>query len=403
MKVIVLNIHGARLDAFGAYGGTLAATPHFDRLAAGSMVFDQHYAHRLPSLTEEEEPDPREEVLDALTARLITSGYTCAYFADQRVMDALGYSANWKQVGIVTEQDLAVLSQPTLSDAVLQQSIDWLQDYGVSYARWLLNIELGALLPNWREEEFIALPAGSEGDKPHEPVFDIEESDESPNPERFGWRVAYGGVVRYLDDLLGQFMKLLDELNLTEECTIIVQSPLGQSLGEYGPVSDRDTGIFEERCHLPLIIKFPKGAGARKRIHHYTQPDDVLATVFQMLLGDPCESLQADHLYRYTQGQAGRFREYAVTFIPDQEDILEATLRTKHWSLTVPFTDILGHPIQLYRKPEDRWEMNNVANEHVDVAEHLELTLHRYLHWRLQGAVGDAPSLREEVVQVLAQ
>ena len=58
---------------------------------------------------------------------------------------------------------------------------------------------------------------------------------------------------------------------------------------------------------------------------------------------------------------------------------------------------------QLFDLNKDRWEMNNVASEHVDVAEHLELTLHRYLHWRLQGSVGDAPCLRDEVVQVLAQ
>lgn len=404
MKVIVLNMHGARLDAFGTYGGSLATTPHFDQFAARSMVFDQHYAHRLPSLTGDDIPDPCEEALDILTARLTTGGNTSAYFADHRVMDALGYTANWKHVGIVSEQDLTALSQPTLCDAVLQQSIDWLQDFGVAYEHWLLNIELGALLAPWREEEYVPAPSSSpEEDTSTEPVFEMEDSGESPAPQRSGWRLAYGGVVRYLDDLLGQFMKLLDELELTDECMIVIQSPLGQSLGEYGPVVERSTGIFEERCHLPLLIKFPKGAGAGRRVHHFTHPDDVLATIYQMLLGEACEQLQADHLYRYTQGQAGRFREYAVTLIPDQDDLLEASLRAKHWSLTVPFTDLTGRPIQLYRKPEDRWDMNNVAKEHVDVAEHLELTLHRYLLWRAQGSVGEEPGLRNEVVQVLAQ
>jgi arylsulfatase A-like enzyme len=287
---------------------------------------------------------------------------------------------------------------------VLQQTIDWLQDYGTAYEKWLLHIELGALLPSWREDEYAALASSpTEGEQPAEPIFDMDPGEESPDPQRFGWRAAYGGVMRYLDDLFGQFTKLLEELQLVDECLIIVQSPLGQPLGEYGPVTERNTGIFEERCHLPLLIKFPNGAGAGRRVHHFTTPSDVLATVFQMLLGDPCESLRADHLVRYTAAQAARFREYAVTTIPEEHGIIEATLRTNYWSLTTPFTSITGKPIQLYRKPEDRWEMNNVAKEHVEVAEHLELTLHRYLHWLAGGAEGDAPSLRNEVVQVLAQ
>ena len=164
MKVILLTLHGARLDAFGAYGGALAGTPHFDRFASQSVVFDQHYASLVPSSQQEETlAEPAMMVLDELTAALTTTGGSSAYFADQRTMQSQSSTASWKTVTIVTEKDLVAMEQPTLSDAVLQQGVDWLQQYGMHYDSWLLSMELGALLPPWREEEYLpgssSLPA----------------------------------------------------------------------------------------------------------------------------------------------------------------------------------------------------------------------------------------------------
>ncbi|MFO0813144.1 MAG: sulfatase-like hydrolase/transferase [Gemmatales bacterium] len=404
MKVILLTLHGARLDAFGAYGGALAATPHLDRLAAESTVFDQHYVSELHATSDEDEiSNPMLDVLDELTAHLTTSGGSCAFFADERVSQSLSYSASWKHVSLVTDNDLAMLEQPTLCDAVLQQSIDWLQDYGQHYQNWLLSIELGSLLPDWREEEFKPGEATA-GEEPREPLFEYDPSTTTPDPNRFGWRAAYGGVMHYVDELIGQFTTLLNELQLTDQCLLIVQSQGGQPLGEYGPIPHREHGIFEERAHVPLIMRFPRGAGAGKRVHHYTHPEDVLLTIYQMITGEAPNDLQADHLVRYTQGQAGRYRDYAVTLQHASDGQIDyATLRSKNWSITVPWHHEADQPLQLYRKPEDRWEMNNVAKEHTEVAEHLELTLRRYVAWKEQGCLGNAPELREEVLQVLAQ
>lgn len=406
MKVILLTLHGARLDAFGAYGGALAATPHFDRFASQAVVFDQHYASQLAATGSEETlADPAMLVLDELTAALTTSSGTSAYFADQRTMLSQSSTASWKTVCLVTERDLAALEQPTLSDAVLQQGIDWLQQFGIHYDSWLLNLELGALLPPWREEEFLAVPVEQQEtpEAGHEPCFDFKPGTASPSPERFGWRAAYGGVMRYVDDLFGQFTKLLAELELIDQCMIIVQSSGGQPLGEYGPVADRSEGLFEERCHQPLMIRFPEAAGAGRRVHHYTQPDDVMATLYQGLLDKATVDLLGDDLRRYTQSKAARYREYAVTVIagPDAQPV-QASLRTQHWSIMVPLQYADQAAVQLYRKPEDRWDMNDVARQHTDVAEHLELTLRRHLAWQSQGCLGDAPVLREEVLTVVA-
>lgn len=407
MKVISITLHGARLDAFGCYGSTLVETPHLDRLASQSIVFDQHFLNTVQGDTlDDDSQEATILTLDELTARLTANQGTSAYFGDQRVIQYPGYSVSWKHVGIVNDHDLAALEQPTLLDGVLQHGIDWLQQYGQHYARWLLNLELGSFLPPWREEEFAPPKDPDKRDSENlvSPLFDPDDDAAPPHPDRFAWRLAYAGVARYLDDLIGQFLKLLDELELTRECMLIIQSSGGVPLGEHSPVHQRSHGICEERCHLPLLIRFPQLSGAGRRVHLFTQPDDVLLTVYQCLLGEAPTEIQGDHLLRFTQGQAGRYRDYHVALLyPEAGKPLEACLRTKNWSLIVPLNRNNPRPVQLYRKPEDRWDMNNVYPQHIDVAEHLELTLRRVLAWQAAGCLGDPPILREEVTRVMAE
>jgi hypothetical protein len=50
---------------------------------------------------------------------------------------------------------------------------------------------------------------------------------------------------------------------------------------------------------------------------------------------------------------------------------------------------------ELYRKPEDRWDQNDVAAENPDVADHLELTLRRFVEAVKRDSVDELPPLRE--------
>ena len=52
-------------------------------------------------------------------------------------------------------------------------------------------------------------------------------------------------------------------------------------------------------------------------------------------------------------------------------------------------------PPELYRKPEDRWDQNNVIERHPEVADHLELTLRRFVEAVGRDAIDALPQLRE--------
>jgi hypothetical protein len=56
----------------------------------------------------------------------------------------------------------------------------------------------------------------------------------------------------------------------------------------------------------------------------------------------------------------------------------EWSLRTLQYALVLPVKqppDVPLRAVQLYRKPEDRWEVNNMVQHHLEVAEEMEKTL----------------------------
>ena len=51
--------------------------------------------------------------------------------------------------------------------------------------------------------------------------------------------------------------------------------------------------------------------------------------------------------------------------------------------------------IELCRKSEDRWDQNNVVEQHVEVAELLELVLRRFVESLRNGGGQELPPLRD--------
>jgi hypothetical protein len=50
---------------------------------------------------------------------------------------------------------------------------------------------------------------------------------------------------------------------------------------------------------------------------------------------------------------------------------------------------------ELYRKPEDRWEQNNVIEQYPEIADQLELALRRFVEALGRDALEDLVPLRE--------
>ena len=90
-------------------------------------------------------------------------------------------------------------------------------------------------------------------------------------------------------------------------------------------------------------------------------------------------------------------RPYAVAGLQTGEG-LEWALRSPEWSLLLPLQTPAGvstRATQLYVKPDDRWEVNNVVQHHLEFVERLEQTLRRFVELTRQPGPLTPPPLPE--------
>jgi len=133
--------------------------------------------------------------------------------------------------------------------------------------------------------------------------------------------------------------------------------------------------------HIPLIIRMPGGAHAGSRIRALTQSVDLMPTVLDAF-GLNVPDVHGSSLLTLIRGEQERIREFACSGLRIG-NALEWSLRTPDWAFLSPIFPEENDPSrdrQLYVKPDDRWEVNNVVQHHPDLAEALEKTLRAFIH-----------------------
>jgi arylsulfatase A-like enzyme len=168
---------------------------------------------------------------------------------------------------------------------------------------------------------------------------------------------TYAGTITYFDAQLGNLLDALDDT----DWTIVVTASSGLAIDE---LATGGPGIGEESVHLPLIVRFADRRCAGDRISAQTQPSDLMATL-RMLLQMPGETAGRD-LLPLIRGEAESLRPSVVCVHGDA-----ASLRTPEWALIRS----AGSASRLYVKPDDRWEVNDVAQHHREIVETLEAEL----------------------------
>lgn len=91
----------------------------------------------------------------------------------------------------------------------------------------------------------------------------------------------YDAGVYYTDLFIGELMKLLDALHLTEKTLIIVQSMHGDDLGEQGLFFHYD--VTEPVIKNALTMRFPNGEFGGRRVTQQVQGLDVMPTILNYL------------------------------------------------------------------------------------------------------------------------
>ena len=263
----------------------------------------------------------------------------------------------------------------------------------------------------YASEEPDEFEAGEEGDLVEEEVddgapFDLSEvatlidtpagsvGDVLDEAELLRLRRTYAGVVTMVDKWIGRLYDHLKSLGRLDDTLIVFTSDQGEPLGEHGFVRRLRPWLYEELIHTPLIVRMPKGAFGGGRHQALVQTVDLLPTVLSALDLPSPEAIHGQDLLPLIRGEKTKLRDYACLGM----DVEEFAIRTHSWHLTVPLESDPDDPPrfpELYHKPEDRWDMNDVASQYPEVVEHLELALRRFVDAIGRDALDSVPSLRD--------
>jgi arylsulfatase A-like enzyme len=432
MKVLVVVARGLQAGALSCYGNAWIESPNLDFLASEGVVFDQHVAdaveadavrrtwrsgrYHLPALAATKMPPPAAaDLLGALRERKI---YTCLIRNVSHPAPA-HFEEGWDEVELVAphpadSEDTPLVRTLEAARAALKRLRH--------RSDWLLWLELATPLPPWDVPEDFREPyftpaveeegedesdadVGEEAEEEVEilePIEGVPEGEIDPRDDTLFLRLqsSYAATVSYFDAGIGQLLEDLGDR--ADDVLLLITSDSGQLLGEHGVVGPVRPFLHEEVVHLPLVVRLPGGAEAGRRIAALTQPVDLaptLADVFEVAL----PSAHGHSLVPLIQGDTEKVRDYACAGHRLGEQA-EYCLRTLEWAFLMPVAQEempQTRGPQLYVKPDDRWEVNNVVQHEPELVERLERTLRAFVTATCQSEPLQVPPLGEPAAKKL--
>jgi len=426
MNALVLAVDRWHAGFVGAYGNTWIETPWVDRWAAEGCVFDQYlidsprletlyrsYWHGLHAMTDASPggADP------SLADQLAESGVHTALVTDEPAVRshalATGFAERIELPGPAAEGPAEAVELTHLGTC-FARLVEWLETAPQPFLAWCHWRAFGQVWDapfEWRARWV------EPGDP--EPTAEVRvpcrhlEKDYDPD-ELLVISYAYAAQAVVLDSCLGALAELLETTSLGRRTLVVLLSVRGFPLGEHRRVGSVDDALYGELVQVPLIIRPPEDAQAL-RAQVLVQPPDLWATLLDWWglarrSGPTCAASllpvvrdQARLPPALPMGPPGPARW------PGAEEQPPASLAGRH---RVCLTDgaaqkairtpawYLRHDgnAELFVKPDDRWEANNVADRCPQVVEELRAALAEHENYLRAGCRGNLSPLGDVLV-----
>ena len=367
--VIVVDRLGAAY--LGPYGNTWLETPAFNALASQSLVCETVLAQS-PALD-----DTYRSYWESLQA-IVGSSASAALVTDEPLIAEHPMAADFGQKTVVrvaaTEQcasDVAETGMARLFDTAAET----LEELAPPYLLWIHARGMAGPWDAPREfrEQFRDEEDPEAGDFATPPQMRIDKGFDPD--ELLKLMHAYAGQVSLLDRQLGAFLELHGERQ-ERETLLAVTSPRGYPLGEHGRIGACDDALYGELLQVPLVVQFPENRAALARTQAILQPFDLAVAVAEHF-GVPLEVRSI--LFQIARNEDHLPRELAIARADRQRAI-----RTPAWFLRESPLD--GSVLrELFAKPDDRFEVNEVSSRCAQEVELLADLLDRQqpsvAHW----------------------
>lgn len=275
--VILISLDTLRADRLGAYGYDGATSPFLDRLAAErGIVFERVVAQypgtligHMSMLTglypQEHGVMPPASVLapevpllaEMLSERgVLTAGHTEGGFVDGEFGFARGFEV-WTDTAYADDRDV---------ERTFNRGIAFLEDLrdssagdgGADAERFFLFLHTYSIHDPYTPPDGFGVDPNQPLDPPPTGKTLKLANDgfiEVPEPTVAGYSDRYDASIRYVDGVLGDLFKRLEELELRDQTAVIITSDHGEAFGEHGRLGHEQT--YPEELHVPLILIHP--------------------------------------------------------------------------------------------------------------------------------------------------
>jgi arylsulfatase A-like enzyme len=206
-------------------------------------------------------------------------------------------------------------------------------------------------------------------------------------------RALYAGEVTMCDTWVGHLIDHVEHLGLLDNTLIVYMTDHGHLFGDHG-LEGKPGGqlgkLYQPTTRIPLIIRHPDGLGAGQRIQPIVQPPDILPTILEFLDVPIPDTVQAKSIWPVVRGEADRINQYAFSGRFPLGTMYSATAATfdgwagpdrvssaltvtdEEWSfICSPET----WPSHLFHLTEDPDELNDVIEQHPEVAARMHQAL----------------------------
>ena len=353
MRAIFCLFDSLNRLALGCYGGTSIETPNFDRFAARSLVFDNHYVGSLPCMPARRDLHtgrlcfmhrswgPLEPFDNSFPVSLNGQGVHTHLVTDHLHYFEDGgftYHGRFTTWDFIRGQEYdgwkAMVQPPVerLREKYAQKHYpfeDW--DAGDRRARLRMQHAINSETfvdetdypgPRCFASAFEFLDTNRSADNwlmllecfdPHEPFqaperfkeafktgynggildWPVYEKVSNSEEEVAEIRANYAALVAMCDDYFGRLLDYFDEHDLWKDTALILTTDHGLLLSEHDWWGKNLQPYYQEISHIPLMVHDPRSPqNAGKRSAKLTQTHDLMPTILDLFGVDPPEEVE---------------------------------------------------------------------------------------------------------------
>lgn len=391
MNSVCLVVDRLHWGSLGAYGNTWVSTPAFDRLAAEGFVWDgafiesprlDAFYHACWAGRHAMRPVAPADGARSLMALLARHGVHARLLTDDSRVAAHPLAGGFGELvhlRLPTPSVPANSVEQTLLGRFFSQAMELLDSAPEPFLLWC---HVGSLGTAWDAPREFRRMAWDEGD-PEPP--DLVQPPEIILPKDYdpdlllGFTQVYAGQVGVLDTCLEVLLDWLAESEKGRRTLFIVAAARGFPLGEHLRLGPCDHALYGELVHVPLMFRLPTRSEATDRSDALVQPSDLGPTLCHWHGVAPDPSFEATDLLRRMQDVDEAFRQ-CVGILGEGD---ERAMVTPAWYFRQ------GPRPELFLRPDDCWDANDVADRCPEIVEAMSAALAAY-HRAMQSSGREA-------------